>query len=73
MKSLRGKTSPLPASGPPLDDADAEGVFSVGQYLKSQRVLRGISVEELSLRTRIPKRSIDRLEAQATGASPPVE
>jgi len=44
--------------------------FSVGQYLRSHREMRGISVEELSLRTRIPSRSIERLEAGAFDGEP---
>lgn len=36
---------------------------SIGEYLKRQRLLRGISVEDLSATTRIPLRSLERLEA----------
>ena len=36
---------------------------SIGDYLKRQRLLRGITVEELSATTRIPLRSLERLEA----------
>ena len=36
---------------------------SVGQYLASQRRLRRISLEELSERTRIPRRNLERLES----------
>jgi len=36
---------------------------SIGGYLSQQRRLRGISIDELAEITRIPKRSIDRLEA----------
>jgi len=35
----------------------------IGEYLRRQRVLRGISTEELSSLTRIPQRSIERLES----------
>ena len=34
----------------------------IGEYLRRQRSLRGISVEELSILTRIPLRSLERLE-----------
>ena len=34
----------------------------IGEYLRRQRVLRGISIEELSALTRIPLRSLERLE-----------
>ena len=52
------------------DDAGSEAGFSVGQYLRSQRVMRGIGLEELALRTRIPKRSLERLEAGAFDGEP---
>ena len=68
--SQRGETrGPAPAANSSSEDGD-EDVFSVGNYLKSQRVLRGISTEELSLRTRIPRRSIERLEAGAFDGDP---
>ena len=63
--SQRGETrAPVQAANSSAAD-EGEDVFAVGQYLKSQRVMRGISTEELSLRTRIPRRSIERLEAGA--------
>ncbi|MEE3326444.1 MAG: helix-turn-helix domain-containing protein [Myxococcota bacterium] len=43
------------------DSGRAQG--SIGAYLKSQRELRGISMEELAALTRIPMRSLERLEA----------
>jgi cytoskeletal protein RodZ len=39
-------------------------------YLAGQRRLRGISVEELAVRTRIPRRNIERLEAGAFDRAP---
>lgn len=36
---------------------------SIGAYLATQRRLRGITVEELARQTRIPLRSLERLEA----------
>ena len=38
-------------------------VRSIGAYLASQRELRGISIEELADQTRIPLRSLQRMEA----------
>jgi hypothetical protein len=38
-------------------------VCAIGAYLASQRELRGISVEELAAQTRIPLRSLQRMEA----------
>lgn len=35
----------------------------IGGYLKLQREIRGISAEELALQTRIPLRSLERLES----------
>lgn len=38
---------------------------SVGRYLAGQRRLRGVSLEELAARTRIPDRNLQRLESGA--------
>lgn len=38
---------------------------SIGRYLGRQRTLRGISLEELASSTKIPRRSLERLEAGA--------
>lgn len=43
---------------------------SIGRYLAAQRQLRGISLDELAARTRIPRRSLERLEAGAFDADP---
>jgi helix-turn-helix protein len=42
--------------------------FSIGRYLSSQRELRGISLDELSARTKIPRRNLERLESGAFDA-----
>ena len=47
-----------------------EGGTSIGSYLEKQRMLRGISVEELAAQTRIPLRSLIRLESGAFDANP---
>lgn len=57
MLRARGAT-PSPVSG-----EDGLGATSIGEYLKRQRLLRGITVEELAATTRIPLRSLERLEA----------
>ena len=67
MKQRPEDESPAAAS---QAEPDGETDFSVGRYLRSQRELRGISVEELSLRIRIPNRSIERLEAGAFDGEP---
>jgi cytoskeletal protein RodZ len=43
---------------------------SVGAYIARQRKLRGISLEELEGLTRIPRRSLERLESGAFDAAP---
>jgi cytoskeleton protein RodZ len=47
-----------------------DGPFSIGGYLKAQRKIRGIGLEELSVRTRIPLRSLVRLEDGAFDGDP---
>jgi hypothetical protein len=43
----------------------APGAFSIGAYLREQRRLRGLSLEEVEAVTRIPRRALARLEAGA--------
>jgi cytoskeleton protein RodZ len=43
---------------------------SIGRYLANQRRLRGITLEELSDRTKIPSRNLERLEAGAFDRDP---
>jgi transcriptional regulator with XRE-family HTH domain len=58
-----------PTLTPDADEApDAGG--SIGQYLASQRRLRGMSLEDLAALTRIPVRSIERLEDGAFDRQP---
>jgi hypothetical protein len=47
-----------------------ERAEAIGAYLGRQRRLRGISIEELSATTRIPVRSLQRLEKGAFDAVP---
>jgi cytoskeletal protein RodZ len=55
--------------GVPQTSALTEGArASIGGYLARQRRLRGISLEELSGLTKIPRRSLERLEAGAFDA-----
>jgi hypothetical protein len=42
--------------------------FSIGRFLAAQRELRGISLDELSARTKIPRRNLERLESGAFDA-----
>jgi transcriptional regulator with XRE-family HTH domain len=46
------------------------GDGSIGSYLARQRRLRGVSVDELASLTRIPRRSLERLEAGAFDTTP---
>jgi cytoskeletal protein RodZ len=52
-----------------VKDEEGAAAHSVGQYLASQRKLRRISLEELSERTRIPRRNLERLESGAFDAT----
>lgn len=45
--------------------SSAAAGFSIGAYLSAQRRLRGLSLEDLESVTRIPRRSLARLEAGA--------
>jgi len=63
-KEVRG--SPEAAA---LSDAEP-GDGSIGSFLARQRRLRGISVDELARLTRIPLRSLERLEAGAFDGTP---
>ncbi len=49
---------------------EAAAVESVGRYLARQRTLRGISLDDLAVLTRIPRRSLERLEAGAFDRHP---
>jgi hypothetical protein len=42
----------------------------IGRWLARERRLRGLSLEEVSASTRIPRRSLERLEAGAFDSSP---
>jgi len=52
---------------PAVDGGERE---SIGSYLASQRRLRGISLDELATRTRIPRRNLERLETGAFDDQP---
>jgi len=61
-----GKTvGGLPEATPLAPEADAEETFALGSWLTRQRELRGISREELAALTRVPMRSLERLETGA--------
>ncbi len=72
-KAIRGLSrapalTPEPARGPRSRGPVA--AEPIGAYLARQRQLRGIELDELALATRIPRRSLERLEAGAFDAHP---
>ena len=50
--------------------AAAEGPASIGAYLERQRRMRGVSVDDLAALTKIPKRSLERLESGVFDSEP---
>ena len=46
-------------------EAQPSDQASIGRYLSAQRQLRGISLDDLSARTKIPRRNLERLESGA--------
>ena len=70
-----GESWPAPSSevpnSPGEDPQDAQRLEGepIGAYLAAQRRLRGITVEELAAQTRIPLRSLERLEAGSFDAN----
>ena len=72
-REIRGVPDPAPLTGGtgPLAEGKARGCeFSIGAYLARERRLRGISVGELAELTKIPTRSIERMEAGAFDGNP---
>ncbi len=70
---IRGVSDPPALTGGtgPLAEGKAPGrEFSIGSYLARERRLRGISVDELADLTKIPMRSIERMEAGAFDGNP---
>ncbi len=59
----------LNSPGEELRDAQRLGGEPIGAYLAAQRRLRGITMQELALQTRIPLRSLERLEAGSFDAN----
>jgi hypothetical protein len=67
-QEIRGIPEDPPLNRPPVGARAASGgedaarELSIGRYLAGQRRLRGVSIDELADRTRIPRRSLERLE-----------
>ena len=65
---IRGVPEPPPLTGgadPPSEGKARDRETPIGAYLARERRLRGISVGELADLTKIPTRSIERMEAGA--------
>jgi hypothetical protein len=72
-REIRGVSDPPPLTGGagPLSESKArDREISIGAYLARERRLRGISVGELAELTKIPTRSIERMEAGAFDGNP---
>lgn len=63
MGKAIGGLPEAPALNRGAPEEGGDGPPSIGRYLERQRILRGISLEELARLTRIPLRSLERLEA----------
>jgi transcriptional regulator with XRE-family HTH domain len=64
------RTAQPGAGSAEADGESTDRTSSIGLYLAGQRRLRGISIDDLAERTRIPRRNIERLESGAFDASP---
>jgi cytoskeletal protein RodZ len=72
-REIRGVSEPPPLTGgaSPLREGKArDRETSIGAYLARERRMRGISVGELAALTKIPVRSIERMEAGAFDGNP---
>ena len=70
-QEIRGvsEAAPLAAEASEVPEASA-AQDSIGRYLAGQRKLRDVSLDELSTLTRIPRRSLERLESGAFDSNP---
>jgi len=64
-KAIGGHAQEPPLTAHRSPGAEGEEVFALGGWLAKQRQLRGIRLEELAALTRLPVRSLERLEAGA--------
>jgi len=72
-REIRGAPDSPPLNSgadPPREGKEQGYEFSIGAYLARERRLRGISVAELADLTKIPVRSIERMEAGAFDGKP---
>ena len=68
-KEVRGVPEASALTARP-DAAPVDREASIGRYLAGQRRMRGISLEDLAALTRIPLRSLERLERGAFDSNP---
>ncbi len=64
------QTPSLRRKGRDANSASTGDPRSIGAYLKRQRKLRGLSLREVEAATRVPRRSLERLEAGAYDRDP---
>jgi cytoskeletal protein RodZ len=72
-REIRGVSEPPPltrGTGPLREGKERDREISIGAYLARERRMRGISVGELAELTKIPTRSIERMEAGAFDGNP---
>ncbi len=71
-KAVRGLPEATPVDGAAAADpaAPAAPEEGIGSFLSRQRRVRGIALDELARRTRIPRRSLERLEEGAFDGRP---
>jgi cytoskeletal protein RodZ len=72
-REIRGVSAPSPltrGTGPLREGKERDREISIGAYLARERRMRGISVGELAELTKIPARSIERMEAGAFDGNP---
>ena len=70
-QEIRGVSEAAPLAADPSGVPEGPAAQdSIGRYLAGQRKLREISLDELSRLTRIPRRSLERLESGAFDSNP---
>lgn len=67
---MAGRVVNRPASASPRADDRRVDAERIGAYLSRERELRGVTLEELARQTRIPLRSLQRLESGAFDRDP---
>lgn len=63
LDPAQASSAPKVADSANADFSETFETRPIGEYLRRQRVLRGVTAEELAAVTRIPMRSLERLES----------